>query len=111
MRSRSLPAIGLTAEIGTPLARQVFREDPVATCARCHDPLTHGHVCRRRTHEPGPRRSDFFLGAVLGGAIGILLFGMFGDALFGRTRDTFGLVSGSLAGVTFVRAVSRLALR
>jgi hypothetical protein len=109
MRSRSLSAIGLTTEIG--FARQLFRDDSVATCARCHGQLTHEHVCPQRSHDPGVRRSEVFVGAVLGGAIGILLLGMLGSTLFGRAFDALGLVTGSLAGLTFVRAASRLVLR
>jgi hypothetical protein len=77
----------------------------MATCTRCHGYLTYGHVCRRQLETTRP--GDFFLGAVLGGAIGILLFGMGGDALFGRALDMIGLITGSAGGLTFVHAVRR----
>jgi hypothetical protein len=78
----------------------------MAICTRCHGYLRYGHVCRHQMETTRP--SDFFLGAVLGGAIGILLFGMGGDALFGRALDALGLVAGSLAGLTLVRATRRV---
>jgi hypothetical protein len=80
-----------------------------ALCTRCHGHLTYGHVCRR--HAPTTHGGDFFLGAVLGGAIGILLLGMGGAALFGRAMDTIGLVTGSLGGLTLVLASRRVQLR
>jgi hypothetical protein len=76
----------------------------MAICTRCHGYLTYGHVCRR--HLETTRTSDFFLGAVLGGAVGILLFGMGGDALFGRALDMIGLITGSLSGLTLVHAIN-----
>ena len=80
-----------------------------ALCTRCHGHLTYGHVCRH--HAPTTHGGDYFLGAVLGGAIGILLFGMLGAAVFGRAMDTLGLVTGSLGGLTLVLASRRVQLR
>jgi hypothetical protein len=77
----------------------------MAICTRCHGYLEYGHACRRQLEPTRP--SDFFVGAVLGGAIGILLLGMGGDALFGRALDTIGLVSGALGGLSLVRVSSR----
>lgn len=77
----------------------------MAICTRCHGHLTYGHVCRRQMETV--RTSDFFLGAVLGGALGILLLGIGGDALFGRAMDAIGLVAGSLGGLTLVLAFRR----
>jgi hypothetical protein len=81
----------------------------MAICTRCHGHLEYGHACRR--HVEPTRPSDFFVGAVLGGAIGILLLGMGGDALFGRALDTIGLVTGSLGGLSLVHATRRPQLR
>jgi hypothetical protein len=81
----------------------------MAICTRCHGYLAYGHVCRRQIDTVRP--SDFFLGAVLGGALGILLFGMLAHALFGRALDTVGLLAGSLTGLTLVRATGRFQLR
>jgi hypothetical protein len=83
----------------------------MATCARCHGHLTRDHVCPRRPGEAAGRAGDFFLGAVLGGAVGVIIFGMLGEAIFGRAHDTTGLVAGSLVGITLVRTTRRLQIR
>jgi hypothetical protein len=81
----------------------------MATCARCRGYLNEGHECRRRP-ERGSRFGDLFLGMVLGGALGVILFGMIGDAVFGRALDTPGLLLGSIAGITIVRTSHKLLL-
>jgi hypothetical protein len=81
----------------------------MSTCARCGGALTGDHVCHGRLMAAAQWLADIALGGLLGGAVGLLLFGHVLTIVTGESYHLVGLAAGPAAGIAVARTLRKLA--